>query len=172
MPIQASQHFDHEYHEEKLLRLIARRPDLSADPIQIPALDRQIQAEWDLLKSYRLRKAIARVQVKCFSSIGRRILCVGSDELVLKYRCAVLTRSGYEAQAANLPEACQQLRAEKFNLVIVSPLGAESEGNFLASVPFETKTLVLPGLIFPRELLAAVLDRLPDGRRGMAAVRF
>ncbi len=171
MPNQASQQIVHAYHEEKLLQLIARRPHLSADPALIPALDRQIQAEWDLLRSYRLRNAMARLQGKCLGSIGRRILCVGNDELVLKYRCAVLDCSGYQAQAATLPEACQQLRTENFNLVIVSPLGAESESDFLASVPVETKTLVLNGLIFPKELLAAVSDRLPDGRRGIAAVR-
>ncbi len=171
MSNQASQQIDHVYHEKRLLLLLARRPDLSTDPVQTPAFDRQILAQWDVVRSYRLVKAMGRLQAKCLSPIPKRILCVGSDELVLKYRCAVLARSGYEAQAATLPEACQQLNTERFNLVIVSSLDAQGEGDFLASIPVETKTLVLNGLIFPKELLAAVSDRLPDGRRAIAVVR-
>jgi hypothetical protein len=52
-----SQKIDHAYHEERLLVLLARRQSLPATSNEIPDLDIQIQAAWNLVRSYRLLQA-------------------------------------------------------------------------------------------------------------------
>jgi hypothetical protein len=52
------QQSDHAYHEERLLLLIDQRAKMTADSDQIPALDIEIMAIWELVRSYRLVKAI------------------------------------------------------------------------------------------------------------------
>jgi hypothetical protein len=53
-----SQRIDHAYHEEKLLLLIARRGKLQADSDQMRRLDIEITAVRDLVRSYRMVKAL------------------------------------------------------------------------------------------------------------------
>jgi hypothetical protein len=52
------QQTDHAYHENRLLLLIAQRAKMTADSDQIPALDIEIAAIWDLVRSYRLITAM------------------------------------------------------------------------------------------------------------------
>ena len=53
-----SQQCDHAYHEDRLLLLIDQRAKMTADSEQIPALDIEIAAIWDLVRSYRLVEAM------------------------------------------------------------------------------------------------------------------
>jgi hypothetical protein len=53
-------------------------------------------------------------------SRAARLLCAGKEAGLLQSRCAVLTHSGYEAQAASLTDAEILLRTEKYDLVIIS----------------------------------------------------
>ncbi len=53
-----SQQSDHAYHEDRLLLLIDQRAKMTADSEQIPALDIEIAAIWDLVRSYRLVEAM------------------------------------------------------------------------------------------------------------------
>ena len=55
-----SQRIDHAYHEDKLLLLTARRAKLRADSDQIQKLDIEISATTDLVRSYRIVKALGR----------------------------------------------------------------------------------------------------------------
>jgi hypothetical protein len=50
----SDQKIDYEYHADKLLRLVARRDKLPAGSDQIPALNVEISATDDLVRSYRL----------------------------------------------------------------------------------------------------------------------
>jgi len=52
-----SQEIDHAYHEERLLVLRARRQRLPATSNEIPDLDIEIVAVWNLVRSYRLLQA-------------------------------------------------------------------------------------------------------------------
>ena len=52
------QQSDHAYHEGRLLLLIAQRAKMTADSDQIHTLDIEIAAIWDLVRSYRLVKAM------------------------------------------------------------------------------------------------------------------
>ena len=172
MSNQASQQIDHVYHEKRLLLLLARRPDLSTDPVQTPAFRspnsgamgrREVIPAGEGHGTATKRNVLAPFQNGFYVSAAMS----WSLNIVAPFSPAAATRR----RPATLPEACQQLNTERFNLVIVSSLDAQGEGDFLASIPVETKTLVLNGLIFPKELLAAVSDRLPDGRRAIAVVR-
>jgi len=55
-----SQRIDHAYHEDRLLLLIARRAKLRADSDQMQKLDIEILAVTDLVRSYRIVKALGR----------------------------------------------------------------------------------------------------------------
>ena len=55
-----SQRIDHAYHEDRLLLLIARRAKLRADSDQMQKLDIEILAVTDLVRSYRIVKALVR----------------------------------------------------------------------------------------------------------------
>jgi hypothetical protein len=59
------------------------------------------------------------------ASAPARILCIGRDKVLLDLCCAVLAYSGYEAQAAVVPEGYEKLRTGKFDLVIASVRLAE-----------------------------------------------
>ncbi len=52
-----SREIDHAYHEERLLVLLARRPKLPATSDQMPDLDTEILAVWNLVRSYRMVQA-------------------------------------------------------------------------------------------------------------------
>ncbi len=55
-----SQRIDHAYHEDKLLLLISQRGRLRADSDQVNKLNIEILAVTDLVRSYRIVKALAR----------------------------------------------------------------------------------------------------------------
>jgi hypothetical protein len=52
-----AQEIDYAYHADRLLLLVARRDNLSADSDEIPALNVEISAIEDLVRSYRLVRA-------------------------------------------------------------------------------------------------------------------
>jgi hypothetical protein len=49
---------DHAYHEDRLLLLIDQRARMTGGSDQIPALDIEIMAVWDLVRCYRLLEAM------------------------------------------------------------------------------------------------------------------
>jgi hypothetical protein len=53
-----AQEIDYAYQTDRLLLLIDRRAKMNADSNQIPALDIEIAAIWDLVRSYRLVEAM------------------------------------------------------------------------------------------------------------------
>jgi hypothetical protein len=56
--VNKDQQSDHAYHERRLVLLMAQRAKMTAGSDQIPALDIEIVAIWDLVRSYRLVKAM------------------------------------------------------------------------------------------------------------------
>ncbi len=52
------QEHDYAYHQDKLLMLVTRRGRQQANSDQIPKLDAEIAAVQDLLRSYRILKAM------------------------------------------------------------------------------------------------------------------
>jgi hypothetical protein len=57
--VNENQRIDHAYHEDKLLRLIARRNELSLeDSVQALQLDTEMSRVYDLVRSYRLVTAL------------------------------------------------------------------------------------------------------------------
>jgi DNA-binding response OmpR family regulator len=85
-----------------------------------------------------------------------RLLCIGKDPDLLRTRCAVLSQSGYDAQAVMLEEAESLLRTSEFDLVIVSAgLSAWERGSILLAAG-KTSTLVLTELTLADDLLAQV----------------
>jgi hypothetical protein len=90
-----------------------------------------------------------------------RLLCVGPDSGLLATRCAVLRYSGYEVQAATLEEAETFLRAELYDLVIISALLTEREEARILSAAAGTPAYVLDGLTLAHNLLDQVEQRLP-----------
>jgi hypothetical protein len=52
------QEHDYAYHQDKLLMLVARRGKQQPNSDQIPKLDAEIAAVRDLLRSYRILKAM------------------------------------------------------------------------------------------------------------------
>jgi hypothetical protein len=96
-----------------------------------------------------------------------RLLCIGRDPLLLELRCAILSRMGYDAQTAFIPEAYQRLRSMRFDLVITTKELAEKHGEDLyAAIPVGIQLLLVDGLIFPADLLAAVAETLFLSRIG------
>jgi DNA-binding response OmpR family regulator len=86
-----------------------------------------------------------------------RILCLGKNPGLLRSRCAVLAHNGYHAEFATIPEGFEQLRTEKYDLLIVSSRLVKENGKLL---PAEIPTLVLDGIVFPTEFLHAVSEKL------------
>jgi hypothetical protein len=89
-----------------------------------------------------------------------RILCLGRDPVLLKSRCAVLTRCGYEAQPATVPEGYEQLKNGAFEVVIVSARLAKENLQLDLSLSVNTQLLVIDGFTRPEELLAAVREKI------------
>lgn len=88
-----------------------------------------------------------------------RILCVGSDHILLYSRCAVLASDGYDARPAMLLEAEDLLITAGFDLMILSAmLSAEEKSRVLRAVPGATRTLVLESLVTPPDLLQKVAE--------------
>jgi hypothetical protein len=91
-----------------------------------------------------------------------RLLCIGDDVNHLDIRCAVLSRSGYDAQPATLSEAEIFLRTERFDLVVFSAWVGEWEKGKILAAAGKTPVLVLSELILADDLLAKV-ERLTQG---------
>lgn len=89
--------------------------------------------------------------------MAARILCLGRNPELLKTRCAVLAHNGYLVDAATIPDGFDQLRTEKYDLLIVSARLAEEFDEFL---PVETPAVVLDGMVFPTQLLQEVAEKL------------
>lgn len=75
-----SQEIDHAYHEERLLVLLARRQKLPATSNQMPDLDVEILAVWNLVRSYRMvearrhfKAALEPAEASRIDSAGRRV---------------------------------------------------------------------------------------------------
>jgi hypothetical protein len=76
---------------------------------------------------------------------------------LLELRCAVLSRSGYDAQSGNVPEAYDLLRSTRFDLVITAEhLAHEHRAELYAAIPAGTQVLLLDYLTLPTDLLFAV----------------
>jgi DNA-binding response OmpR family regulator len=90
-----------------------------------------------------------------------KILCVGADENLLRTRCAVLQKNGYDARCSLYPKSADILRTEHFDLIVVSAfLSDEQKRKILEVVNESTPTIVLKGLTLAPDLLALVKDRL------------
>jgi hypothetical protein len=78
--IDCASQIDHAYHEERLLVLLARRRKLSATSNQMPDLDVEILAVWNLVRSYRMvqarqhfKAALEPAEASRIDSAGRRV---------------------------------------------------------------------------------------------------
>ncbi len=93
-------------------------------------------------------------------SVSPKILCIGTDLRLLQTRCAILARSGYDAEAANLQEAGILLRTAKYDFIIISAgLSDVAMGRLIAAAG-TTPTYVLTELTFAAQLLDEVGRRL------------
>jgi CheY-like chemotaxis protein len=95
------------------------------------------------------------------ASACRTILCVESDQSVLRSRCAALQSSGYEATAASPQLAEILLTYRKFDLLVVSRASAY-EIDRLVNVSDGAQILVLNELATPVDLLNLVAARLAN----------
>jgi hypothetical protein len=95
-----------------------------------------------------------------------RLLCVGKELELLQTRCAVLSKSGYDAQSATMSEAEILLRTEQFDVVVVSAWLSEWERGRILSAAGKTPTYLLSGLTLASELLAEVARLLPQAAEG------
>ena len=92
-----------------------------------------------------------------------KLLCIGSDTELLRTRCAILARFGYDAEHVIYDEAEKLLSAEQFDLIIVSAfLSDRQKHNLRAIIGEGTPTIMLQGLTFATDLLALVHHRLAD----------
>ena len=98
-----------------------------------------------------------------------RLLCVGTDLELMETRCAVLSKSGYDAQSATISDAEILLRREEFDLIIVSAWLSDSERYRVLAAAGSTPTYVMEGLTLASELLAEV-ERLLQSHAGSRTV--
>jgi hypothetical protein len=99
-----------------------------------------------------------------------RILCIGKDSGLLRSRCAVLSHAGYDAQAVMYNEADDLLRAEEFDLIILSAiLSGEEKDHISAVVNGGAPILPLKKLIFASELLSEVEQRVRSTKQNSVA---
>ena len=90
-----------------------------------------------------------------------RILCVGNDADLLRTRCAVLERSGYDARPSLYPDALDLLRKEQFDLAIVSFFLDEQAKVYIRElVGGRTPIITLEGLTLAPELLSLIGQHL------------
>jgi CheY-like chemotaxis protein len=90
-------------------------------------------------------------------SNGRKILCVGQDDPILKMRCEVLSAEGYDAESCLVTEAARKLRTNSIDLIILSTdVGAADMQLIRSLVTSGTQMLALDDMIMPEELLSAV----------------
>jgi hypothetical protein len=90
-----------------------------------------------------------------------RILCVGKDAGLLRSRCAVLAYGGYYADYALFHSASALLQRVRFDLVILSVVLTDGEGEYIRRV-FGAPTIVLKlrEMVFPQALLCLVGELL------------
>lgn len=88
------------------------------------------------------------------------ILCVGTEPNLLELRCAVLQHVGYETRTSTPREAESLLETEQFDLVVLSARLSDEERRLVLAAAGDTPTLVLEGLMMPRDLLKEVERRL------------
>ena len=99
-----------------------------------------------------------------------RILCIGKDSGLLRSRCAVLTHAGYHAEAVMFAEAESLLRAEEFDLIILSAiLSSEEREHISAFIGGTIPILTLKKLTFASELLAETEQRLQQTKQNSVA---
>lgn len=89
-----------------------------------------------------------------------KLLCVGTDPLLLRTRCDVLARNGFDAQAAALSEAEFLLHSGSYDLVIISAGLPDCELQRLMSTADGTPAHVLTELTLAAELLDQVKGQL------------
>jgi hypothetical protein len=89
-----------------------------------------------------------------------RILCIGDNPHLLELRCAVLAHMGYAAKTVYIAEAYDQMWSVKFDLVIMTSRLAEEHSDLYAAIAAGTQVLLLNGVTFPAQLLAAVAEKL------------
>ena len=98
-----------------------------------------------------------------------RLLCVGNEPELLRTRCAVLRRSGYDAQSVMLEEAESLLRTSEFDLMIVSAWLSDWERGSILSSAGKTPAYVLTELTLADKLLEEVARLLAAGSQWGAA---
>jgi DNA-binding response OmpR family regulator len=96
-----------------------------------------------------------------------RLLCVGKEPELLELRCAVLSRSGYDARFALLADAETILRTERFDLIILSAWLQEWETGQILAAAGKTPVLVLTELVLADKLLAQVERLLAPAAHGV-----
>jgi hypothetical protein len=90
-----------------------------------------------------------------------RILCIGKDEVLLRTRCAVLRRNGYEARQSLYPETEELLRTEQFDLIVVSFFLSDEEKTHIRKLTAGmVPAIMLQGLTLAPELLSLVEQHL------------
>jgi DNA-binding response OmpR family regulator len=100
-----------------------------------------------------------------------RLLCVGDDPELLKLRCEVLCRAGYDALFTTVVEAEAILNAERFDLVIISAWLKERENEAVAMAAGKTPALLLDRLTLVDDLLLQVESLLSQPRAIQARLR-
>jgi hypothetical protein len=98
-----------------------------------------------------------------------RVLCAGKELNHLQIRCAVLARAGYDGRPATLAEAEVILRAEQFDLMIVSAFLSDLESSPVLSAAGKTPVYVLQNFIYPNDLLAQVGRLLSANKRAASS---
>jgi DNA-binding response OmpR family regulator len=93
-----------------------------------------------------------------------RVLCVGDNPQLLELRCAVLSHMGYEAKTVYIADAYEQVRSLEFDLVIMTTPLAKEHPDLYAAIPVRTQILLLDGVTFPVQLLAAVTEKVKSVR--------
>jgi hypothetical protein len=88
------------------------------------------------------------------------ILCIGDNPHLLELRCAVLGHMGYDAKTVFIAQAFEELRSGEFDLVIMTKKLAAEHSDLYAAIPVGTQVLLLEGVTFPVQLLAAVSEKL------------
>ena len=80
---------------------------------------------------------------------------------LLTTRQALLISHGYDSLIATPEDVDEKLRSDRFDLVILSVmLSQEDRRHILAELPAGTRSLVLETLVWPKELLGMVAERL------------
>jgi hypothetical protein len=88
-----------------------------------------------------------------------KVLCLGTNPLLLELRAAVLAKGGYEAYAETVPDGLKQVSDKSYDAIVISTRLAEEYSEVFSSVP---ALVVLDGLVFPRDLLAATSKKLDE----------